>query len=125
MANAESYAFGVTAYSYDLGDRLTALTPPAGQAAAATYTLDALGRIGSRTISGTTDTYAYLGTSETVSRISTGGANTDALLGADGSRYATKTASGFGWLLSDLHGSVAGASSSSLATISDALRYDA
>ena len=125
VANAESYAFGVTGYTYDLGDRLTALTPPAGQAAAATYTLDALGRIGSRTIGGTTDTYAYLGTTETVSRITTGGANTDALLGADGSRYATKTASGFGWLLADLHGNVAGASSSTLGTISDALRYDA
>ena len=125
VTNAESYAFGVTAYSYDLGDRLTALTPPAGQAAAATYTLDALGRIGSRTISGTTDSYAYLGTTETVSRITTGGATTDALLGADGSRYATKTAGGFGWLLSDLHGNVAGASTSTLATISDALRYDA
>jgi len=43
----------------------------------------------------------------------------------NGSRYATKTASGFGWLLADLHGNVAGASSSSLAAISDALRYDA
>ena len=125
VANAESYAFGVTAYTYDLGDRLTALTPPAGQASGATYTLDALGRLGSRTISGTTDAYAYLGTTETVSRITTAGSSTDALLGADGSRYATKTASGFGWLLADLHGNVAGASSSTLGAISDALRYDA
>ena len=101
------------------------MTPPAGQAAAATYTLDALGRIGSRTISGVTDTYAYLGTSETVSRITTAGATTDALLGADGGRYATKTATGFGWLVPDLHLGLADASSSSLAAITDALRYDA
>jgi RHS repeat-associated protein len=46
-------------------------------------------------------------------------------LGSDGSRLATTSGSSFGWLIPDLHGDIAGASSASLGTITDALRYDA
>ena len=108
-----------------LGDRLTKVTPPAGLSGSNTYTLDALGRIATETVGSSTTTLAYVGTSKTVSRLTTGATTVDSLLGADGSRLATASGSAFGWLLPDLHGDVAGASSSSLGTISDALRYDA
>jgi RHS repeat-associated protein len=49
----------------------------------------------------------------------------DAFIGADGSRLATKAASSFGFLIPDLHGSVAAAVSSDFALTTDAFRYDA
>jgi RHS repeat-associated protein len=123
--SAETFNSGTTVYTYDYGDRLTKVTPPAGLSGADTYTLDALGRIGSETVGATTTTLSYVGTSKTVSRLATGATNVDSLIGSDGARLATVSGSAFGWLLPDLHGDIAGASSSTLATITDALRYDA
>ena len=125
ITSAETFNSGTTAYTYDLGDRLTKISPPASLASPASYTLDALGRIATETVGSTTTTLSYVGTSKTASRLSVGTTNIDALLGADGSRLATLSGSSFGWLTPDLPGDVAGASSASFATISDALRYDA
>ncbi|HEY8816717.1 MAG TPA: RHS repeat-associated core domain-containing protein, partial [Candidatus Dormibacteraeota bacterium] len=124
--SAETFNSGTTIYTYDYGDRLTKVAPPVGLSGSNTYTLDALGRIGSETVGATTTTLSYVGTSKTVSRLASGTTNVDSLIGSDGSRLATAViGTSFGWLLPDLHGDIAGASSSSLATITDALRYDA
>ena len=125
VQSAETFNTGVTTYTYDLGDRLTKITPPSGLSGAQTFTLDALGRIATETTGSTTTTLSYVGTSKTVSRLATGSTNVDSLLGSDGSRLATTSGSSFGWLIPDLHGDIAGASSASLGTVTDALRYDA
>jgi RHS repeat-associated protein len=123
--SAETFNSGTTAYTYDLGDRLTTITPPASMAGAQSFTLDALGRIATETVGSTTTTLSYVGTSKTVSRLATGATNVDSLLSSDGSRLATASGASFGWLTPDLHGDIAGASNSSFGTITDALRYDA
>ncbi len=125
IQSAETFNSGVTAYTYDFGDRLTKITPPAGLSGAQSFTLDALGRIGTETVGATTTTISYVGTSKTAGRLTTGATNVDSLLGSDGSRLATVSGSAFGWLLPDLHGDIAGASSASLGSVTDALRYDA
>jgi YD repeat-containing protein len=111
-----------TAYTYDLGGRLTSITPAGG--ATSSFSFDALGR--HRTRAGTgTDTYAHLGTTNTAYEIAvSGGSTTDSLIDAQGSRLATKTGSAIGWALSDLHGNLVGDESASK-TILDAFRYDA
>jgi hypothetical protein len=53
---------------YDLDDRLTEINA-SGTADDATFTLDALGRFRTRVTAAGTDTYSYLDTSETVTRI--------------------------------------------------------
>ena len=67
--NAES-GTGSTAMTYDAADCLTSIDDgTAATANDATYGLDALGRFSSRTVGGvggTTDTYRYLGTTESV-----------------------------------------------------------
>jgi RHS repeat-associated protein len=125
IQSAETFNSSVTAYTYDFGDRLTKITPPAGLSGAQSFTLDALGRIATETLGAATTTISYVGTSKTASRLTTGATNVDSLLGSDGSRLATASGASFGWLLPDLHGDIAGASSASLATVTDALRYDA
>jgi YD repeat-containing protein len=125
ITSAETFNSGTTAYTYDLGDRLTKITPPASMAGAQSFTLDALGRIATQTVGSTTTTLSYVGTSKTVSRLATGATNVDSLLSSDGSRLATASGASFGWLTPDLHGDVAGATNSSFGTITDALRYDA
>jgi hypothetical protein len=65
--NAETAA-AVTAMTYDLDDHLTGINP-AGTADDVTFTLDALGRFRTRVLATSTDTYSYLDTSETVTRI--------------------------------------------------------
>ncbi len=117
-----------TTLAYDAADRLTGVTPAAGSAA--TFSFDALGRNKTRVIGGTTtDTYAYLGTSETVSEVATSGGTTrtiDAALGPDGSRLGLRnqTSSTQVWTLFDLHGDVAALENSAMSAVSDALRYD-
>jgi RHS repeat-associated protein len=135
-ANAETSTAGATTYAYDTADRLLTIGPPGTIAKTAGFTYDALGRPSTRTVAttpqATVDTYSYAGTGKTVSRISTKVGNgtavpLDGLLGADGSRLATNqnTGASFGWTLPDLHGNVAAVASSSLGTITDAIRYDA
>lgn len=135
-ANAETGAAGTTAYAYDTGDRLLTITPPASLAKVATFTYDALGRPATRSVATTpnvtVDTYSYAGIGKVVSQISTrvgtgSAVPLDALVGADGSRLAENQNAGaaFGWLMPDLHGNVAAVATSSLASQSDAIRYDA
>ena len=49
---------------------------PAGSTNDTTFALDALGRFRTRAVNGVTDTYSYVGASETVTRIATGGGAT-------------------------------------------------
>lgn len=107
-----------TAYAYDLGDRLTSITPP-GQAATA-FTYDALARIASRGA----DSYDYVGSSETVWRISNATSTINSAVDAEGNRVAVSSGSEFGWLLPDLHGNVALARNSAATAITGATRYD-
>jgi hypothetical protein len=62
----------------------------AGTTDDATFGLDARGRIASRAIGSTTDTYRYLGTGEAVTTISTGGLSS--VLDAGGSRLGVRDA---------------------------------
>ena len=75
-----------------------------------------------------TDTLAYLGTTDAVVRIANAGGSgttTDSLLDAAGSRLGTKVGSADpAWLLPDLHGNTAGAFDAAGGGIVDALRYD-
>ena len=66
-ADAETAA-AVTAMTYDLDDHLTAIDAT-GTANDATFTIDALGRNRTRVLASSTDTYSYLGTGETVTRV--------------------------------------------------------
>jgi YD repeat-containing protein len=112
----------LTAYTYDLGDRLTALSVPGPTAY--TFSLDVLGRPVSRALTGGTDTYAYVGTGKTAWRASLGGTTIDAALGPDQSRLALSDGAAFAWRLPDLHGNTAAGIDSAETTVSDAWRYD-
>ena len=115
-----------TAYGYDLADRLTGITPQAGAGAAATLTLDALGRHRTRVAGGITETYTYAGESSAIVRISPStGTTTSSVVDATGARLAVSTSSGgFGWTLSDLRGDIAGYAAATGAVVTDAARYD-
>ena len=106
---------------YDIGGRLLSIDAP-GTANDATFAIDALGRFKSRTILGATDTYSYLGTSETVTRI-VNAASADSLVDAGGGRLGVKVGTSVNWFLPDPHGNVAGSLSGTI--VANALRYDA
>ena len=90
------------------------------------FTLDVLGRHASRTVgTAPTDTYAYLGTSDTVISITTGTTVTLSAIDGQGERVATSTTGVSNWVLNDLHGNVAAALTSDGSTIAAAYRYDA
>jgi YD repeat-containing protein len=79
----------VTSYTYSSASHLTAINAP-GTPQDVAFTLDALGRYATRAVVvGGTDTYGYLGSSETVITI-VGATTRVSALGADGSRVATK-----------------------------------
>ncbi len=117
-----------TTLAYDVANRLTGLTPATGSAA--TFTFDALARNKTRLVGGvTTDTYGYIGPSESVYEVvttGTGARTIEAALGPDGSRLALKnTTSGTQtWSLFDLHGDLAALENSAMSAVTDALRYD-
>lgn len=125
MTSSAVASSGATTYSYDAQDRVTSITPPSG--GATSFTLDALGRHWTKSVGGTlTDTYGYIGASEAIVRIDQASGSVSAAIDALGNRAATSTSGGgFGWLLPDLHGDVAGAFTSSGSAISDAFRYSA
>ncbi|MEP7378473.1 MAG: carbohydrate binding domain-containing protein [Chloroflexota bacterium] len=125
MTSSAVAGSGATAYTYDALDHLLSLTPPSG--GALTYTLDALGRHWTKSVGGTlAETYGYIGASESVDRIDLSSGSVNAAVDAIGNRMATSTsAGGFGWLLPDLHGNVAGAIGSNGSAVSDAFRYSA
>jgi RHS repeat-associated protein len=120
-AKAESSST-VTAFAYDAADRLTAITPASGNAA--TFTLDALGRFRTRTVGGATDTYAYLGTTETAYEIANASGTTDSVVDQTGARAGLRTGAGSAaWYLFDLHGDAIGLENGAKA-ITDAYRFD-
>lgn len=116
----------VTAMTYDLAGRLTSIDA-AGTANDATFTLDALGRFRTRVLATSTDTYSYVGASETVARISNSAGPTisDSIVSPAGDRLGVKQGATLNWFLPDLHGSIAASLSSDETIVANAIRYDA
>jgi len=123
LTQAGNSVSAVTSYTYSTASHLTTINAP-GTTQDVAFALDALGRFATRTVNGGTDTYGYLGSSETVTTIVGATSTRVSALGADGSRVATKDGSTTGYLLPDLHGNVVAAEASASTTISNALRYD-
>jgi RHS repeat-associated protein len=123
--NAESIS-SVRTMTYDLADKLTGIDA-SGTANDATFTFDALGRFKTRALSGSTDTYSYAGTAETVLRISnsSGPTVTDSIVSPSGDRLGIKVGSTLNWLVPELHGNVGGALDAAENTVVNAVRYDA
>ena len=112
------------AYTYDLADRLTAIATASGSTTS--FTIDALGRHASQTVgTSPTQTYSYLGSSQTVVAISSGSTTTTSAIDAVGDRVATASGGSFGYLLADLHGNMAAAFNAAGTSFSDAFAYDA
>jgi RHS repeat-associated protein len=107
-------------YGYDIAGRLTSIDAP-GTTNDASFAIDAAGRFKSRTIAGVTDTYAYEGLTETVTRI-VNASPVDSLVDATGGRLGVKVGATVNWFLPDPHGNIAGALSGT--TVASALRYD-
>lgn len=106
-------------YAYDLASRLRSLTVGASSA---TFTFDALGRIKTRTTSAS-ETYAYLGTSETAWASATATSTRASVIGLDGSRIATRDGVTTAYLVPDPHGNMA-ATETATTAIANAIRYD-
>ena len=86
---------------------------------AVTYTYDALGRRSTRTASGATETYQYVGS--LIARIDRGGGNiTDSAIDAMGDRLTV----GGAWTIPTVRGDVAGLLNAGQSAITDAYRYD-
>jgi YD repeat-containing protein len=111
-------------YAYDLGDRLTSITPPS--ASATTFTFDALGRHATRDLPGTSndDTYSYIGASELVWGVTNPAGNSTSAIDPTGARLATSSAGTTAFTLGDLHGNIAGQVNAAITTVLSALRYD-
>jgi RHS repeat-associated protein len=89
------------------------------------FSIDALGRHASQTISGTETTYAYLGTSNSITTL-TAGSTTYSIIDAVGNRLATSSGGVTGYLVPDLHGNVAASvATGSNPSFLSAFRYDA
>jgi RHS repeat-associated protein len=121
-----------TAYGYDPAGHLVCIGATAECApedtTAVTFGIDALGRHGTRTVasSGLAETYAYLGTANTVSSIYDGTSLTYSAIDAIGDRLASGTAAASAYLLPDLHGNVVATISVGAGpTYVGAYRYDA
>ena len=111
-------------YTYDIANRLTAITTASGTAT--TFTIDALGRHSSQKIgSDPASTYSYLGSTDTVVAISSGSTVTRSAVDALGDRVATVSGASFGYLLPDLHGNQVAAVDAAGTTITAAFAYDA
>jgi RHS repeat-associated protein len=117
-----------TSWTYDLAGKLTSINGP-GSADDATFTFDALGRFRTRVLAASTDTYSYLGPTETVLRIRNDpGSNPtdlDSIVTSAGDRLGVDAGSTMNWFLPDLHGSVAASLSANESTVTNAIRYDA
>ncbi|MGD0019967.1 MAG: RHS repeat-associated core domain-containing protein [Candidatus Limnocylindrales bacterium] len=114
-----------TTYAYDPAGHLSGIT---ADGVTTSFTIDALGRHAGQTVgSGSATTYAYLGTSDTVSSTAVGGTlSTYSAIDAIGDRLTTGTSSAFAYVLPDLHGNVvATIGSGSSPSYSSAYRYDA
>jgi RHS repeat-associated protein len=123
-ATATAALPGAVTYTYDLADRLISIAAPSGSTTS--FTLDALGRHASQTITGSpVSSYAYLGTTDIVVAISSNSTTTSSAIDALGSRVATSSGATFGYLLGDLHGNQAAAFNAAGTAVSDAFAYDA
>jgi RHS repeat-associated protein len=125
--NLTSHASAVnanTTLTYDLADRLlTTVLPGPGNTTTA-FTLDALGRIATRTPpGGSAEPFSYLGTSETVWAIG-GVTPVSSALDPAGTRLASQSGATTGFLLTDLHGNLAAATTSGETALLSATRYD-
>jgi RHS repeat-associated protein len=125
--NLTSHASAVnqnTTMTYDLADRLLTVVLPGPGNTTTAFSLDALGRIATRTPpGGSPEPFSYLGTSETVWSI--GGVTTvSSALDPSGARVASQSGAATGFLLSDLHGNVATATNSGETALLSATRYD-
>ncbi len=119
----DSSAIVATTYTYDPAGHLTGLV--AGSQTIG-YAIDALGRHRSQTISGSTTTYGYVGTSDSIVSMSATGSTTFSTIDAIGDRLATKVGSTSGYLVADLHGNVIAATSAAASPLFvRAYRYDA
>ena len=116
----------LAALGYDLGGKLTGIDA-AGTANDATFGFDALGRTWQRNLTGSTDTYSFVGSTETVARISnsSGPVVTDSIVDVAGDRLGVKQGSTVNWFLPDPHGDIAASLSSTETTVVNAIRYDA
>ena len=103
--------------------RPSAITSASGSTTS--FTIDALGRHGSQTIGSTTSSYAYLGSSDVVVAVTSGSSTTTSAVDGLGDRVASAAGGTFGFLVSDLHGNVAGALDASASSFTDAFAYDA
>jgi hypothetical protein len=114
-----------TTMAYDLGNKLTPITPSTGPAI--TFEFDALGRFAYRWVAGSVpDIYSYVGGTETVARIEPfGGTTTDSLVSPAGDRLGVKRGSTLNWFLPDPHGNIAGSLDAPESTVVNAIRYDA
>jgi RHS repeat-associated protein len=127
----DSSALRPTTYTVDAAGRMLSIDD-GNSAHRVSFVLDALGRHASQTIgvdpNAVTTTYAYLGTSNTVSSMSVGtSVTTTSLIDAIGNRLGQGTPSAFGgYLIADLHGNiVAAVSAGGSPTLLSAYRYDA
>jgi RHS repeat-associated protein len=112
-----------TTYTYDPAGHL--LTIAAAGSPTVSFSIDALGRHKSQTISGTQTTYAYLGTSNSITTL-TAASTTYSIIDAVGNRLATSSAGVTGYLVPDLHGNVAASvATGSSPSFLSAFRYDA
>ena len=117
--------------AYDAANRLITVTPSAGTGPVVSQTYDGLGRTKTRAVAGgATQTFNFVGASESVWKLDTGTAATTVtdLVGSDASRLASRTNANptdVRWLLFDLLGSVAGAEATTTTTITESTRYDA
>ncbi len=122
VTRAADEANALTTYIYDTADRLTSIDPPAE--AATSFTFDALGRHATRVTPAGTDSYGYVGASETVWQVANAGLTVNSAIDAAGNRNGVKPGSTVGLTVADLHGSVAAELSQNGASILSALRYD-
>jgi RHS repeat-associated protein len=117
-----------TTYTYDAGGHLLTIAD-GNPAHTVVFTLDALSRNASQAVGGgSATTYAYLGTSDTVSSMSQGPTvTTTSLIDAIGDRIGQGTSAGLAaYLVADLHGNIVAAlSAGSTPTLLSAYRYDA
>jgi RHS repeat-associated protein len=121
----DSSALIPTTSSYDPAGHLTAINDGTS-ADAVSFTIDALGRHATQTVgTNPTSTYSYLGTSDSVTTITTSAGTTYSTIDAIGDRLCTGIGTSIGWIVPDLHGNVAAAvSSGSTPAFVNAFRFD-
>ena len=125
MLTAPTINGATTTYTYDTAGRTRTISNGTNTA---TLAPDALGRVASRTAAGVTDTYGYVGASDTIVAIDgagTGSTDRLSVTGADGSRLATRDGTTTAFVVADLHGNIAAAMAAGSGSLVDAIRYDA